>query len=177
MGTSCSSPTTERTKSSSADGWLSTTEPENVPVLFSSQIARMKHVAYRAQVTKELRGRELERLRLYVAFSPAYCLLELADNPQCERQALAAEDEEDREHELAHLAVLGPHCSTFQTALLFVDISGFTNLSTRLEVDSLQRHINNYFTKLIDVIVEHGGDVLRKCHRRKKHAFCLHDPD
>ena len=29
------------------------------------------------------------------------------------------------------------------------------------QVDALQRHINNYFTSLIDVVVAHGGDVLR----------------
>jgi len=48
-----------------------------------------------------------------------------------------------------------------RVALLFVDISGFTNLCTRLDIDCLQRHINTYFTQLIDIVVARGGDVLR----------------
>ena len=41
-------------------------------------------------------------------------------------------------------------------ALLFVDISGFTNLSTRLDIDKLQRHINCYFSRpqLSDFLIE-----------------------
>lgn len=49
----------------------------------------------------------------------------------------------------------------FDAALLFVDISGFSNLSTKVAVDPLQRHINDYFGKLIREITEYGGDVLR----------------
>ena len=43
----------------------------------------------------------------------------------------------------------------------FVDVSGFTNLATRLDVDVLQRHINRYFSRLLDVCGARGGDVLR----------------
>ena len=54
-----------------------------------------------------------------------------------------------------------PSAWEFDAALLFVDISGFTNLCTRLDIDALQRHINLYFGDLIDVVTDHGGDVLR----------------
>ena len=42
-------------------------------------------------------------------------------------------------------------------AILFVDISGFTHLCTLLSVDRLQRHINAYFTMLINVVIKNGG--------------------
>ena len=54
-----------------------------------------------------------------------------------------------------------PAAWSFDAALLFVDISGFTNLCTRLDIDVLQAHINNYFTRLIDVVFENDGDVVR----------------
>ena len=54
-----------------------------------------------------------------------------------------------------------PSTWELKVGLLFVDISGFTNLCTRLDIDALQRHINCYFTALIDIVVGRGGDVLR----------------
>ncbi|KAL1511185.1 hypothetical protein AB1Y20_006000 [Prymnesium parvum] len=49
----------------------------------------------------------------------------------------------------------------FDAALLFVDISGFTNLCTQLDIDVLQFHINSYFTRLINLITSSDGDVVR----------------
>eukprot|EP00966_Prymnesium_polylepis_P053023 1227595-Prymnesium_polylepis.1 len=63
----------------------------------------------------------------------------------------------EQQHEAGLLPAVWP-CFA---AVLFVDISGFTNLCTRLNVDSLQRHINSYFTKLTNLIMRNGGDVLR----------------
>jgi class 3 adenylate cyclase len=54
-----------------------------------------------------------------------------------------------------------PSAWEFDAALLFVDISGFTRLCTRLDIDVLQRHINCYFGEMIDVVTSYGGDVLR----------------
>lgn len=45
--------------------------------------------------------------------------------------------------------------------ILFVDISGFTNLCTRVCIDALQFHINEYFGALIECVHIWGGDVLR----------------
>ncbi|KAL7554113.1 hypothetical protein ACHAWF_017514, partial [Thalassiosira exigua] len=47
------------------------------------------------------------------------------------------------------------------SALLFVDISGFTKISTTLDVESLSAAINAYFRALVDVVTCHGGDVLK----------------
>ena len=58
-------------------------------------------------------------------------------------------------------ALRRPSAWEFDAALLFVDISGFTNLCTLLDIDALQRHINSYFGDLIDVVTSYGGDVLR----------------
>ena len=51
-----------------------------------------------------------------------------------------------------------PYC---QTALLLVDISGFTRLSTLLDVESLSRVINSYFDELLREVHMYGGDVLK----------------
>ena len=54
-----------------------------------------------------------------------------------------------------------PAAWSFEAAVLLLDISGFTNLATRLDVDALQKHINQYFTALLDITTAHGGDALR----------------
>ena len=83
-----------------------------------------------------------KHLSSFAAFSPAIAHWELA-----EREAGTTQYE--------------PASWELRVAILFVDISGFTNLCTRLDIDSLQRHINRYFTALIDIVVRRGGDVLR----------------
>lgn len=46
-------------------------------------------------------------------------------------------------------------------ALLFVDITGFTKLSTMLDCESLSKVINSYFDMIVNVVVLHGGDILK----------------
>ena len=46
-------------------------------------------------------------------------------------------------------------------ALLFVDISGFTHLSQHYPIEDFKTFINRYFTKIIDLIVSHGGEVVK----------------
>lgn len=52
-------------------------------------------------------------------------------------------------------------------ALLFADISGFTALTERLAargpagIEQLVRRLNAYFGRLIEVLLDHGGDVLK----------------
>ena len=48
-----------------------------------------------------------------------------------------------------------------QAALLFVDMSGFTKLSTVLDVESLSKVINNYFDMIVSEVIYHGGDILK----------------
>ena len=48
-----------------------------------------------------------------------------------------------------------------ESCLLFIDITGFTKLSTILDVESLSRVINNYFDQIIKEVNLHGGDVLK----------------
>jgi len=54
-----------------------------------------------------------------------------------------------------------PHAHTYQAALLFVDISGFTSLSQGLDLNTLSKSINSYFEAIVDEITAHGGDVLK----------------
>lgn len=54
-----------------------------------------------------------------------------------------------------------PEYSRHTTALLFVDISGFTKLSTILDVETLSRTINEYFEIIVNEIIECGGDILK----------------
>jgi class 3 adenylate cyclase len=48
-----------------------------------------------------------------------------------------------------------------ESALLFVDISGFTNLSMMLDAETLSRVINSYFDMIISEVILHGGDILK----------------
>ncbi len=46
-------------------------------------------------------------------------------------------------------------------ALLFVDISGFTNLAQNYPVEDFKTFINRYFTKIINLIISFGGEVVK----------------
>ena len=54
-----------------------------------------------------------------------------------------------------------PYSSRHQSALLFIDISGFTKLATTLDPESLSKAINSYFQLIVNLVVTHGGDVLK----------------
>jgi class 3 adenylate cyclase len=54
-----------------------------------------------------------------------------------------------------------PSLRKFHGALLFVDISGFTQLSQKLDVDNLRKFINAYFKKLIDIVNKYDGEVIK----------------
>ena len=54
-----------------------------------------------------------------------------------------------------------PSIDRFHGILLFVDISGFTALSQNMSVELLQKHINNYFTRIIDIINIYGGEIVK----------------
>lgn len=55
----------------------------------------------------------------------------------------------------------GPSFQRFYGALLFVDISGFTVLAQKLDIESLKNHINSYFSLMLDVIDKWEGDVVK----------------
>ena len=54
-----------------------------------------------------------------------------------------------------------PITKTHLSALLFVDMSGFTKMSTVLDVESLSNAINGYFEMIVSQIFNHGGDILK----------------
>ncbi len=54
-----------------------------------------------------------------------------------------------------------PSFQRFHGALLFVDISGFTALSQKMNVEELKNHINEYFSKMLAIVDKHGGDVIK----------------
>jgi len=54
-----------------------------------------------------------------------------------------------------------PNVDKYQSALLFIDISGFTALSVLLDVESLSKAINDYFQMIVDSVISHGGDILK----------------
>ncbi len=61
----------------------------------------------------------------------------------------------------------GPRADRFAGAVLLADISGFTALAESLAhrgevgVEDLTRYLNVYFGRLIDLIVDHGGDIVK----------------
>jgi class 3 adenylate cyclase len=54
-----------------------------------------------------------------------------------------------------------PKCVERESALLFVDMSGFTKLSTMLDVESLSKVINSYFDMIVGEVIQYGGDILK----------------
>ena len=60
-----------------------------------------------------------------------------------------------------------PKIQQFPAAILFLDISGFTSLNERLAelgsagAEVVSKHINSYFSQLIEAVSSHGGDVLK----------------
>ena len=48
-----------------------------------------------------------------------------------------------------------------KSALLFVDMSGFTKLSRLLDVESLSKVINTYFDMIASEVIMYGGDILK----------------
>lgn len=86
--------------------------------------------------------------------------------PQVLRQQLICELVNDyivkRNGAKLHAEVrIQPSIQRFHGALLFVDISGFTVLSQKLDVESLKNNINNYFKKMLEVVDKWGGDVIK----------------
>lgn len=68
---------------------------------------------------------------------------------------------EDDEQIPKEVNKMEPTMERFYAALLFVDISGFTGLAQKLDVESLKNHINDYFTKMLNVIDKWDGDVIK----------------
>lgn len=56
---------------------------------------------------------------------------------------------------------LKPSIERFYGPLLFIDISGFTALSTKLPIEELRIHINTYFDKIINIVERFGGQVVK----------------
>jgi uncharacterized membrane protein YcgQ (UPF0703/DUF1980 family) len=56
---------------------------------------------------------------------------------------------------------LTPSIERLWGALLFVDISGFTALSTKMNVDDLRLHINSYFEKIISYADKFDGQTVK----------------
>jgi len=54
-----------------------------------------------------------------------------------------------------------PKYTKRESALLFVDMSGFTKLSTLLDVESLSKVINSYFDMIVSEVLQFGGDILK----------------
>ena len=115
--------------------WLATTKQrKRTRLSFSSARppALVSEDAAPVQIKRanSLGGASLKQKRMenVLPFSPALAHWRLADHVTTTGSAL-------------------PAAWSCDAALLFVDISGFTNLSTRLDIDKLQRHINCYFSR------------------------------
>jgi class 3 adenylate cyclase len=51
--------------------------------------------------------------------------------------------------------------STHWSALLLLDISGFTRLSSVIGAEKLKMHCNLYFSNILKIIANYNGDVLK----------------
>ncbi len=63
--------------------------------------------------------------------------------------------------------ITAPRLERYPAVALFADVSGFTPLAERLSargpqgVEELTRLLNTYFGQLIDLITDHGGDIVK----------------
>lgn len=64
-----------------------------------------------------------------------------------------------KETDLSMTTRVLPSVSHFECALLFVDISGFTQLSTMLDPENLSKVINNYFELITKTVFDYEGDI------------------
>jgi hypothetical protein len=71
---------------------------------------------------------------------------------------VSSSDKVEPDYSITHCL---PSIERFHGALLFIDISGFTALSQRLNVDDLRSHINAYFKKMLDIIDKYDGEVIK----------------
>lgn len=74
------------------------------------------------------------------------------------------DDTEDRKQTDSFMPSLQetlPISKNSDSALLFVDMSGFTKISTVLDVESLSNAINSYFQLIVNEVTHHGGDILK----------------
>ncbi|EGB08489.1 hypothetical protein AURANDRAFT_63788 [Aureococcus anophagefferens] len=94
-------------------------------------------------------------LNAFAKFSPAGVHAELTDLGGSESSFRAMS------RKFMQKTFTEPSARSTRGALLFVDISGFTRLSTSLGIEALKRHINAIYTRAVDIIVKHGGDVLK----------------
>jgi len=83
----------------------------------------------------------------------------LPDRP--EESESSQEDNVDMEHILKAMSLPLPCGIKHECALLFVDISGFTKLSTTLKVEKLSKTINAYFQLIVEHVQSFGGDILK----------------
>jgi adenylate cyclase len=60
-------------------------------------------------------------------------------------------------HLLNHRVELGG--DTLPVTILFSDIRGFTSISEHLDAQSLVALLNEYFTEMVDIVMDHGGVV------------------
>jgi class 3 adenylate cyclase len=85
-------------------------------------------------------------------------LCELMNNVLSEKRDLNTNKPQENSLMKHHTS---PSIQRFHGALLFVDISGFTALSLKLDVDTLKNHINDYFSKMLGIVDKWGGDVVK----------------
>ena len=70
-----------------------------------------------------------------------------------------------------------PYLQKLSASILFIDISGFTSLNEQLAKlgsagpEAVSKHINNYFSQIIDVVHKFGGDILKFAGKLKKILF------
>lgn len=123
--------------------------------LINHQIqAETKHSKKELELENETSG---ERTRNDSADESSIGLTSLSSGEYDDRNAGILEGENVTNPKFHSL----PPNRTRESALVFIDISGFTKLSTLLDEETLSRVINSYFEKIIGEVRSHGGDVLK----------------
>eukprot|EP00232_Nephroselmis_pyriformis_P024457 CAMPEP_0182858030 /NCGR_PEP_ID=MMETSP0034_2-20130328/3417_1 /TAXON_ID=156128 /ORGANISM="Nephroselmis pyriformis, Strain CCMP717" /LENGTH=915 /DNA_ID=CAMNT_0024989369 /DNA_START=433 /DNA_END=3177 /DNA_ORIENTATION=+ len=98
-------------------------------------------------------------------FMPKMLLEEIADRASSFQPSLGGDSEYSKK-DGGHTDI-EPRMATYQAAIMVADISGFTPLTERLSkrgtagVELLTKCMNNFFSQVMTLVEEYGGDVMK----------------
>lgn len=98
---------------------------------------------------------------LYENYDDRSCSSSMSDDGAPVRKHFAEAMTEMKGRKKTNDTIVLPKCVERESALLFVDMSGFTKLSTMLDVESLSKVINSYFDMITGEVIQYGGDILK----------------
>eukprot|EP00457_Paulinella_chromatophora_P000300 gb/GEZN01000300.1/.p1 GENE.gb/GEZN01000300.1/~~gb/GEZN01000300.1/.p1 ORF type:complete len:1587 (-),score=273.58 gb/GEZN01000300.1/:127-4887(-) len=147
----------------------STTLPKSISKMFGSSSSPSKQLSTLTENPSPVRLRKTEHPRLPFSaqnkvlskYIPHMMLERLVRQDYSARYEVIEEDTSLLAHEVEEQVLK-------DASVLVADVSGFTKLNERLRIkmgdkgaEQVTKHLNTYFTMLLDVVTAHGGDCIK----------------